>query len=319
MIVGDDRYKVEQDRYCSAGTDILKNKASLRDPALLRDFKLDMSVLRSREALPEGDFDPSHYRAIHRHLFQDVYTWAGKYRDVRIAKGKNAFCYPEYIEAEANKLFRKLEGDAFAPGISRAKFIEAASDFLAELNAIHCFRDGNGRAQLTFMHLVARRAGHPMRLERVKRETSLPAIIASFDGELTALRGEGSCRYACIVIRQHGREQFANARRIVLVDRSGQTFSVHFMSAGKSARANSLGILCQPFQIMQQIDQKEFLANALGERHTTAKLVRTTVEFEPSMPLVVVDDWRVVELGRADAEAVIGVGRQEQKPVIAQK
>ena len=47
----------------------------------------------------------AHYRAIHRHLFQDVFAWAGKLRTVRIAKGGSMFCYPEHIEGEMHKLF----------------------------------------------------------------------------------------------------------------------------------------------------------------------------------------------------------------------
>ncbi|UVO40625.1 Fic family protein [Bradyrhizobium arachidis] len=58
-----------------------------------------MMALRSREPLPEGQFTPAHYRSVHHHLFQDVYTWAGNYRTVRTAKGGNWFCYPEHISS----------------------------------------------------------------------------------------------------------------------------------------------------------------------------------------------------------------------------
>jgi transposase-like protein len=51
-------------------------------------------VQRSAEPLPAGKLTYPHYCAIHRHLFQDVYTWAGKPRTVRIAKGGSMFCYP---------------------------------------------------------------------------------------------------------------------------------------------------------------------------------------------------------------------------------
>ncbi len=190
MIVDDDRYEVEEDPYCYAGADILKNKAGLKEEALLRDFELEMAALRSREPLPEGDFDPAHYHAIHHHLFQDVYPWAGQERKVRMSKGQSAFCYPENIARESEKVFRILNRDVFHGAAKRADFIDAASEFLGELNAIHAFRDGNGRAQLTFMHLVAGRAGHPMQLARVTRKTFLPAMIASFRGDLDPLRKE---------------------------------------------------------------------------------------------------------------------------------
>ena len=188
MIANDDRYEVEKDPYCYDGTDVLKNRANLRDPVLLRDFELEMSSLRSREPLPEGKFDPTHYRAVHHHLFQDVYEWAGEHRKVRMTRGSSAFCYPEFINSQIEKLFRTLNQPALLKGAKRTEFVDAAGDFLAELNAIHCFRDGNGRAQLTFLHLIAKRAGHPVRLARIKRDTFLPAMIASFNDDLRPLR-----------------------------------------------------------------------------------------------------------------------------------
>lgn len=54
---------------------------------------------------------------------------------------------------------------------------------MAELNAIHAFREGNGRAQLTFFVLLANRAGYALDLERLDPDVMLDAMIASFDGD----------------------------------------------------------------------------------------------------------------------------------------
>jgi cell filamentation protein len=78
-------YDAFDDPYCYKGTFVLKNKAGLRDIDALRDFELEMSSLRAEEPLPTGRFDPAHYKAVHHHLFQDVYRWAGRYRTVRTA------------------------------------------------------------------------------------------------------------------------------------------------------------------------------------------------------------------------------------------
>jgi cell filamentation protein len=185
-----DPYDVPEDPYCYENTDVLKNKAGLRDQTLLDDFELEMTTLRAQEALPEGEYDPAHYCAVHHHLFQDVYDWAGEHRTVRTGKGGNWFCYPENIERQMEGLFSRLDDAAFMPGASREKFIDAVTYFLSELNVIHCFREGNGRAQLTFVHMLALRAGHPLNLERIERETFLPAIIESFGGDLASLRRE---------------------------------------------------------------------------------------------------------------------------------
>lgn len=65
-----------------------------------------------------------------------------------------------------------------------------AARFLSELNAIHPFREGNGRAQNTFLALVADQAGHPLDLDRLNPDAMLAAMIASFnadEGPLTAV------------------------------------------------------------------------------------------------------------------------------------
>ena len=179
-------YDVFDDPYCYKGTNCLKNRLGLRDPDLLSDFEVEMSALRSEEPLPFGRFGPAHYRKVHHHLFQDVYRWAGQYRTVRTAKGGNPFCYPENIASEMNRLFRLLSGSLFLEGVD-VRHLFAAASFLAELNAIHPFREGNGRSQLSFMHLLGLRAGHPFAFENVRSETFLPAMIASYDRHLDPL------------------------------------------------------------------------------------------------------------------------------------
>ncbi len=183
-------YEAFDDPYPYRGTTVLKNRARLRDPDLLEAFELEMTALRAEEPLPAGRFDPSHYRAIHRHMFRDVYAWAGRYRTVRTTKANATFCFPEHIERSMDVLFRRLVGPPFTSGGSPEAFDAAAADFMAELNAIHPFREGNGRTQLIFLHLIAARAGHPIEVGRVRRATFLPAMIASFAGDLGGLTAE---------------------------------------------------------------------------------------------------------------------------------
>ena len=66
-------------------------------------------------------------------------------------------------------------------------FAEKAAHFLAELNAIHAFREGNGRTQLTFFALLADRAGQTLDLEKLDPDAMLHAMIASFDGDESEL------------------------------------------------------------------------------------------------------------------------------------
>lgn len=180
-------YDAFEDPYCYKGTSVLKNKAGLRNAALLEAFELEMTTLRAEEPLPAGRFGPAHYRAVHRYLFQDVYGWAGRYRTVRTSKGGNLFCFPDHIEAQMILLFQQLRTADLSDPPDARTFVRSAAEFLGELNAIHPFREGNGRSQLAFMHLVGLRAGRPFDLTKVRRETFLPAMIASYDKEYDLL------------------------------------------------------------------------------------------------------------------------------------
>jgi cell filamentation protein, protein adenylyltransferase len=78
-------------------------------------------------------------------------------------------------------------------GLDAATFAQKAAHFLAELNAIHPFREGNGRTQLAFLTLLAEQAGHPLALERLNPRAILAATINSFQGDeqslATVIRG----------------------------------------------------------------------------------------------------------------------------------
>lgn len=175
-------YQANADPYCYPNSDVLKNKAGLTTQVELDEFEAVMTFTRSEEALPRGRLSATHYRAIHHHLFQDVYAWAGKDRTIRLSKGDGTFCYPENVAAEMARLFAWLKQRDFLKEQSRAAFASQAAHLLAELNAIHPFHEGNGRTQLTFLALLADRAGHRLDFDKLDREVTLAAMIASFGG-----------------------------------------------------------------------------------------------------------------------------------------
>ena len=176
-------YDAVEDPYTYPNSTVLKNKLDLRTQAELDAFETEISSARAEEPLPEGKLDFAHYRAIHHHLFQDVYEWAGQPRTVRISKGGNPFCFPENIEGQANLLFDELRKADILRKLGSMEFSDKAAHFLAELNAIHAFREGNGRAQLSFFALLADHAGHPLDLAELDPDEMLDAMIASFDGD----------------------------------------------------------------------------------------------------------------------------------------
>lgn len=177
-----DRYKAEDDPACYPGTSVLRNLPDLQDQAELEKFEVEAVGTRSLVPPPEGLFDPTHYRALHHHLFQDVYAWAGEYRTIRTGKGGNWFCYPDHIDRQMKKLFGELSKPVFVAGGECDVFVIALAEFLGELNAIHPFREGNGRTQLIFARLLGLRAGCALRTDAVEAEPFLAAMIESFNG-----------------------------------------------------------------------------------------------------------------------------------------
>ncbi len=185
------RYNAVEDPLCYPGTHVLRNKADVEDQDQLDEFEQLMFDSRAGETLPDGELDFTHYRALHRHFFQDVYDWAGELRAIRTGKGDNWFCYPEYIAREAERLFGELAARGHLTGAeNEGAFAGGAAWFLGELNAIHPFREGNGRIQLVFLTMLARNAGYELDEDRLRPKPFLDAMIASFSGNLTALTGE---------------------------------------------------------------------------------------------------------------------------------
>lgn len=176
-------YAVEDDPYCYPGTAVLRNAFDIRDSQILEDLESELTTARADEPLPDGELDEAHFRAVHFHLFQDIYDWAGEARTVRLSKGESHFCYPEHIAGQLAALFCDLASDGNLRGLSCSDFATKAAAFLATLNVIHTFREGNGRAQLTFLLLLSENAGHPLDLAQMNPAEMLDAMIRSFFGD----------------------------------------------------------------------------------------------------------------------------------------
>ena len=156
-------YDDEQDAvYCYPGTNILKNKLNIRDIEVLHEAERDYSSVRQAELRNRGvtgDFSFKHLCSIHKHLFQDIYTWAGKTRTVDISKG-TIFCLVQFIEEQFDDLYRKLKKENFLADITDKREMSVRLAFyLGELNMIHPFREGNGRTQRMYIEQLCQNNG----------------------------------------------------------------------------------------------------------------------------------------------------------------
>jgi cell filamentation protein len=173
-------YWANNDPYCWPGTNILRNRLEIRDQSALDEAENGLVNVRAIAGLPNGRFSLTHYRACHRWLFGDVYDWAGQYRRVRLAKGESVFCFPEHIDSQMRALFGALRAGQYLGQTRRKAFVKRAAWFWSEINAIHPFREGNGRTQALFLANMALAGGWYLDLTRLAPEPTLLAMIASF-------------------------------------------------------------------------------------------------------------------------------------------
>ncbi len=173
------------DPYIDPRTGILRNKARLATQKELDGFEAEQTWLRLLELaanpLP-GNFDAAHFRAIHRFIFQDVYDWAGELRTINAPKieGSRATHFTPWrkIQAELHSVFDRLAADGLMRGSTRAQFVVKGAALLGELNHIHSFREGNGRAQKCFLEGLALQAGHFLDFSLASKERMIVACIA---------------------------------------------------------------------------------------------------------------------------------------------
>ena len=178
-----------QDPYCYPGTNVLKNKLGIHDDAELMDEERNFTNLREEELLRSqirGKFDLKHLQKIHQYLFQDIYDWAGKIRTVDIAKG-NLFCKVELIKPQAEIIFDGLKSEKYLRGLNVKDFTERLAYYLGEINALHPFREGNGRAEREFIRELAFQNGYFLAFKDVKKEELIEASKASFLGNYLPL------------------------------------------------------------------------------------------------------------------------------------
>ncbi len=176
-------YEYEWDvGYCYPNSYILRNKLSITNKELLDEAERQITALKILDLKMKplkGNLNKNHLIYIHKYIFEDIYSWAGKTRSVNIAKG-NKFCNCVFIEEKLEELFIELQQDKFLIGLSLDEAIIKLSYYMSELNAIHPFREGNGRTQRMFIEYLSNVAGYHIDFSSISEEEMLEASVESF-------------------------------------------------------------------------------------------------------------------------------------------
>ncbi|HEV2376879.1 MAG TPA: Fic family protein [Streptosporangiaceae bacterium] len=178
------------DPYTDPATGVLRNKLRLRTAAELEAAERDIThaaLILLRESPVSPTYDLRHLCAIHARIFGDIYDWAGQVRTVAIAKGA-MFCLPQYIGSSAAVIFRGLGGENLLRGLRRDTFVARLAFYLGEVNALHPFREGNGRAQQAFFGQLARDAGFILAWQHLDATRNIAASAAIMRGDPQPMR-----------------------------------------------------------------------------------------------------------------------------------
>ena len=176
--------------YCYPDSSVLKNRLDIHDKEQLLAAEVRLAAIRLyqlQEQPVHGNFDLNHLCRIHEHIFQDLYLWAGKIRTVNIAK-TNMFCLVQHIQTYAQTIFPSYYTDCMRVKDNLERFIHVFTHHYADLNALHPFREGNGRTQREFACELCMKCGYILDLTHTDHEEMLTGSIKSFDrGDNTGL------------------------------------------------------------------------------------------------------------------------------------
>jgi len=130
-------------------TMILENKLNITDQIELAKAEERISKQKARQLFDSGDINQVEVGTfaglsfIHAYLFWDIYNFAGKIREVNIAKGNFSFARVMYLEASLERIDKMPQGN----------FDEIIEKYV-EMNIAHPFREGNGRATRIWLDLI---------------------------------------------------------------------------------------------------------------------------------------------------------------------
>lgn len=173
-----------QSRYCYPGSDVLINNFNAKNQKQLDILEAGYTAKRLMDLQKnplKGNFDLKHLQNIHKYIFQDIYPFAGELRTENIGKDSFRFALCKFIEPAAEELFARLKNEKYLSGLDLKEFSDRAAYYMAEINVLHPFREGNGRAQRELIRTLSLRNGYELNWSLEPKEFILDVSIRSKD------------------------------------------------------------------------------------------------------------------------------------------
>ncbi|HUD03368.1 MAG TPA: Fic family protein [Patescibacteria group bacterium] len=177
--------------YFVDGDDVLENKLGITDSDKLKAAEQEIVTNQTANILSESPvvFGLDYLLHVHRVLFDDIYDFAGKLRTVDIAKpdAKAPFAYARFLESESKQVFDDLKSKKYLLGLCKQDFVKEIASLAAELNALHPFREGNGRTIRLFLIMLADNAGYLLDYSQISADELIDADKLAFEGDIKPL------------------------------------------------------------------------------------------------------------------------------------
>lgn len=182
------------DKYLYPGSNVLRNKQNIRDASQLGKYERNVTSIRIAELRQNpvaGNFDLAHLQKIHSRIFQDVYQWSGELRTVDILKGRagdrTLFSFTDEIASDAKNFHRKILENGYLRGMDKSEFSNGIAQLYSDLNKIHPFREGNGRASREYFAQLAKQAGYEIDYTKTNKEAWIEASKDAAHGDVSKL------------------------------------------------------------------------------------------------------------------------------------
>lgn len=175
-------YESRNSIYCYPNSNVLKNKFNIQDNDKLFEIERKIVLAKLYELRQNNqifNFDIHHFVGIHEFLFEDIYPFAGLFRTENIAKGNFSFAQWQFIDKELNKLLNELKQENYLKGLDIKDMAKRLAYYMAELNVLHPFREGNGRTIREFTRQIAFNAGYILDTQSIDAKEILNACIKS--------------------------------------------------------------------------------------------------------------------------------------------
>lgn len=183
-----DKFGNGRDPYLYSGLNVMRNRLGIRQAERLAQAAYELTALRAATlTLGPPSRGLPHLCALHQHLYQDIFDWAGDIREIDIYQGDTRFCHFAYIEKEGNALMQDLEDEGYLVGLAKEVFINRLSHYYCEINVLHPFRIGNGIVQRIFFEQLAIHAGYQLDWRDIDPDDWAQANQSGAMGDLSAL------------------------------------------------------------------------------------------------------------------------------------